>query len=342
MTSVMDHGKTSESRRQLLNLCSRFLLLALVAVNGAIAATPSFALRLLPKDGELGAEARSCSTVADYLSSPIQCGPRTYAGEMVIPSQPRFAGDWIIRLVPSTDANNEQLWFVDGVLRFKQRHHQEGPSGDLMSPIGSLHLTGTLAIDGQLGGLKADLIIAGGTLTFSGIRGTVSRAQIDNGVFSIDVRLEPSTFPIIMTTAAGPAVARTLSATLDALVSARNPARRGDVLKMINKNLGMTRPCRLWQGVYFFPYCRDTTLASPAVPNEPFPPLTSDDLYVSAAPITVVIDGFEAKVWHASGYRNSEDYQVNFQVPQGVRSGNVRLQVFHGFIPSNEVLVPIQ
>ena len=75
-------------------------------------------------------------------------------------------------------------------------------------------------------------------------------------------------------------------------------------------------------------------------PGKPFP---SSPLAQVNSPVVVTLNGTAVPGVLAVGYPGSVDgYQVNFQVPNSLQSGNVVVQLTAAWIPSATVTVAVQ
>ena len=128
----------------------------------------------------------------------------------------------------------------------------------------------------------------------------------------------PKYRPSVNVTAAGPAVFHTDFSP----VTVTNPARSGEVLVVVARNLGPVRPDLLPPGTR---------------------PLKADPVEVVNSPVEVTINGRESEVINAVGWPGTADlYRLDFRVPSGIAPGLVTLQLTAAWIPGPEVKIPVQ
>jgi uncharacterized protein (TIGR03437 family) len=209
------------------------------------------------------------------------------------------------------------------------------------TPIGSIMgegLGGGVAPPGApLAATQGNSIVSGGTGAFLGVRGQwgtdasravpyplastiedpANRRLRKGGVFRFVVHLIPMSYPEVVTTPDGPAVAH---ASDNSPVTAANPASAGEMLTMVASALGPTRP-----GLD---------------PGKPFP---ADPPQVANSPVHVLINGVESEVVYAAGYPNTSNYfRVDFRVPDGVSAGTALVQVSAAWIAGPEVGIAVR
>jgi uncharacterized protein (TIGR03437 family) len=129
--------------------------------------------------------------------------------------------------------------------------------------------------------------------------------------------LIPMTWPQVIATPNGPAVAHS---TDGSLVTAVKPAKAGEILTLYASGLGPTRPG--------------------TDPGQPFPPTP---LQVVNSPVQVLINGSPFDVLYAGGYPGAVDgYQVNFILPNGIAQGQASIQLTSAWIAGPAVSIPVQ
>lgn len=143
-----------------------------------------------------------------------------------------------------------------------------------------------------------------------------NRRKHGGGTFKDVFYLYPKFRPAVIATANGPAVTHQDGK----LVTTANPALAGETLTLYATGLGPT---------------------TPAVPfGQPFP--TAAESRVNA-PVDVLINGKPFDVLYAGGTPGAVDgYQVNFQLPSGLTTGTVSLQLNMAWIPGPAVSLPIK
>ena len=178
--------------------------------------------------------------------------------------------------------------------------------------------------------------ITGGTGPFLGMRGQAgavvstrptriasvtedpaNRRTLGGGAFRIILHLLPMSWPDVVLTATGPAVAHSSDFTP---VSTTNPAKSGEILSLVATGLGPTKP-----GI------------------DPGKAFAADRLYLVNSPVEIIVNGMPAEVLYAGGYPGTTNtYQVNFRLPSGITSGTVTLQLSAAWIAGSEVKIPVE
>jgi len=222
------------------------------------------------------------------------------------------------------------------------RSMRDDCSLEIMTSSGAL--VGTIYYSGLYGGppppgappaaVQSNMIVAGGTGAFLGIRGQVghvswtprvasvtedpaNRRAKGGGTQSIMLQLFPMFRPQIALTSGIPAVVHSGDFSL---VTAAKPARAGEILSVFASGLGPTNP-----GVNL---------------GQPFP---ASPLQSVNSPVGVSVNGNPADVLYAGGYPGAVDgYQVNFRVPAGTAPGMATLRLTAGFIAGDAVAIPVQ
>jgi hypothetical protein len=184
--------------------------------------------------------------------------------------------------------------------------------------------------------LQANMTVTGGTGAFLGVRGQAGlggatdtgrnasmtedpayRRINGGGARRYLFHLLPMERPEVVMTANGPAV---VHASDFSLVTSAKPAHFGEILSVFASGLGPTRP-----GVD---------------PGQPFP---ASPVQPVNSPVEVTVNGSSAEVLYAGGYPGAVDrYQVNFRVPDGTSPGSASLRLTSGFIPGDDVTIPMQ
>jgi hypothetical protein len=175
---------------------------------------------------------------------------------------------------------------------------------------------------------NGDLVIAGGTGAFLGVRGEKGRGmlitvlrmaapdedpskrrQIGGGHIREILHIIPMSQPEIVS-AGGEASVTHLKDS--APVSRSKPAMAGEILSLLSTGLGLTRPN--------------------ADPGKPFP--ASPAMSVNS-PLQVTVNGKAAEVMSAVGSPGDMDrYRIEFRVPPGTQPGMATIQVTAAWIPS--------
>jgi hypothetical protein len=218
---------------------------------------------------------------------------------------------------------------------------------DFMNSDGTL--IGIIHIDGLVGGARSPgapqaitgsgMMVTGGSGAFLGVRGYFSGSQVPGAGERITSACEdpslrrvfaegkgkrhgvlyliPATWPQVIATPNGPAV---VHASDGSLVTAAKPAKSGEILTLYASGLGPTRP-----GVD---------------PGQPFP---ASPPQVVNSPVQVLVNGDSIDALYAGGDPGAIDgYQVNFQMPNGIASGEASIQVSAAWISGPAVKIPIQ
>ena len=179
--------------------------------------------------------------------------------------------------------------------------------------------------------------IIGGTGAFLGVRGysgqsvnaqtianrqasmtedPANRRAIGGGRTRFQMLVIPFVVPEIVETDAGPQV---LHPDFSAVTTA-NPARAGEVLTVLARGLGPTRPA--------------------LDPGETFP---ADRFYQINSPVDVLLAGKRAQIVNAIGEPGSTDlYRIDFRVPDGAAAGSTTLQLVAAWIPGSEVKIAVR
>ena len=184
--------------------------------------------------------------------------------------------------------------------------------------------------------------VTGGSQAFLGMRGqyapspipgvaTVRSASVTEdpanrrtnggGRLLMNFQLLPQCRPEIVLVPSGTSTVPAVVHSSDfSLVTAANPARRGEILSLFARGLGPVNPS-LAPGLAF-----------------PASPLSSVN-----SPLDVTIGGTAGEILAAVGYPGSTDaYQINFRVPDSAAHGSVALAVTAAWIPGTAVLIAIQ
>lgn len=178
--------------------------------------------------------------------------------------------------------------------------------------------------------------ITGGTGAYLGARGQLTRAALTPGtgarVASITedpanrrrngggkirwiAHLLSVSTPVIVTTAAGPAVFHSDFTP----VNAAKPAKPGELLVMFASGLGPTRPS--------------------VDPGELF---TADPLQLVNSPVQVLVNANLSELLYAGGYPGTVDYyQINFRVPEDTRTGQASIQLTAAWIAAPSVNIAV-
>jgi len=202
--------------------------------------------------------------------------------------------------------------------------------------VGSLVLTGfggvTPGVGSPVGGLVGSFAVTGGTGSFVGARGQGAvvdyaprntsftenpvqrRVHPGAGAWSILIRLIPYERPEVMTLAGGAAAVFHADFTP---VTAQNPALAGEQLIASVTGLGAVKPA-LDAGT-------------------PFPESEGGALHVVNAPVTVTVDGKQARVLNKVGWpRLVNVYRVDFEMPAGIGPGMVGVELSAAWIRGPE------
>lgn len=183
----------------------------------------------------------------------------------------------------------------------------------------------------------SNFTIVGGTGAFLGVRGQAGSVQTDppirnasatedpanrrvhgGGKSRFALHLIPASRPEILVTPSGPAVFHSSDFSL---VTAANPARRGEVLVVTATGLGPTQP-----GVN---------------PGQPFP--TTPPFLVVNSPVEVTVNGEPAAVLNKLGWPGLVDtYRVDFGIPEGTAPGPATIQLSAAWIAGPEVKIAVQ
>jgi len=183
-------------------------------------------------------------------------------------------------------------------------------TGDNLSIIG-----GTGAFLGVRG--QAGVIDLGSPRQASIVEDPASRRTIGGAKRSYVLHLLPLSTPEILAGQNGPAV---VHASDGSLVTTAKPAQAGEVLSLYASGLGPTLP-----GVG---------------PGQPF---TADPLQVVSSPVDVAVDGAAATVLYAGGSPGETNaYQVNFRVPDGVQPGAATIRLSAAWIAGTQVKIAIR
>jgi uncharacterized protein (TIGR03437 family) len=127
----------------------------------------------------------------------------------------------------------------------------------------------------------------------------------------------PMFWPEVVMTDSGPAV---VHASDGSLVSSTSPARVGEVLTLYATGLGPTRPAL-----------------------DPGQVFAADPPQTANSPIDIDLGGQAAEVLYAAGVPGSSDnFQVNFRVPEAITPGMVSLKLSAAWITGHEVKIAIQ
>lgn len=199
------------------------------------------------------------------------------------------------------------------------------PDGTRVGSLSVLGFVGSNAIIGGTGaflgargqGVTPPLSANEGPRRTSVIEDPANRRSLGGGKETLQLLVIPMSRPEIVATANGPAVVHANDFTL---VTAKNPAKAGEILTLFSTGLGPTTP-----GV------------------DPGQPFTADPLQVVNSPVDVSINGAATEVLYAGGYPGTTDtYQVNFRLPSLVAPGMARLQITAGWIPGKEANIAVQ
>jgi len=176
--------------------------------------------------------------------------------------------------------------------------------------------------------------ITGGTGAFLGVRGQMgfsegggiriasvsedpaNRRIHGGGTTRHLIQLIPASRPEILSTSAGPAIWHADFSP----VTARRPAKTGEVLIVRATGLGPTRP-----GI-------ESGRAFPV-----------DGIQQVNSPIAVLVNGRQAEVLNAIGWPGLADtYRVDFRVPDGTAAGMPGIQLSAAWVPGTPVSIPVQ
>jgi uncharacterized protein (TIGR03437 family) len=267
--------------------------------------------------------------------------PVIWLGDVVAVNGKPAKGTWTVRgniLSRGTNpspgvaiADSSAVFFFDWILDILQ------PNG---TPVGTIMASGWGGAARPPGApssfLQANMAVTGGTGAFLGVHGQAGqggnivaprlasmsedpalRRALGGGTRRYIFHLIPLFRPEIVNTAVGPAV---VHANDFSFVTARNPARAGEILSVYVRGLGPTRP-----GVD---------------PGQPFP---ASPLQPVNSPVDVTVNGKSSEVTDAVGFPGAVDgYQVNFRVPTDAANGIAILQVSTAWIAGSEVRIAIQ
>ena len=177
--------------------------------------------------------------------------------------------------------------------------------------------------------------VTGGTGAYLGARGQLERGRVTTGarVASITedpakrrvngggklrwvLHLIPNSIPQIAADGTGPVITHADFSP----VTAKAPARAGEVLIVRASGLGPTRP-----GVD---------------PGQPFP---SDAILQVNSPVAVTVNGQDAELVNSIGWQGLVDtYRVDFRVPDGATGGAAAIQLSAAWIVGPSVSIPVQ
>ncbi|MBI3941335.1 MAG: hypothetical protein HY315_10925 [Acidobacteria bacterium] len=284
--------------------------------------------------------------------APTEVQPRAFAsnvglGDIVAVNGKPARGTWFLRAStvlstpnpgPTTGiaiADTERLAIVDQIFEIQQADGKE--VGTIVSYGPGF---GPQPVGAPAAQRLSNLAVIGGTGAYLGVRGQLGttgfgpdkppirfasaseipalRRVFGGGTLNFVVHLIPATAPEVVELANDrPAV---FHASDHVLVTAANPASPGEVLSMLARGLGPTRP-----GVD---------------PGNPFP---REPLNLVNSPVEILVDGTPAQVVFAGGEPGSVNvYSVDFRLPTSTKSGRSTLQIRAGHMNGLEFSIPVR